>query len=148
MSKKSRQLYDVVWKTINAKTTSKMSKSQKMRACYNYLVSPEFRYIHKRQFQNTPSWKMDYAYEMLTTKSGICYNFASAFGFIAKELGYDAKMIPGGLMSLRGVYQVHAWVEITMSGKDYVFDASMEHGTHRDFYKKTYKQTGREYVKP
>ncbi|MDO4338000.1 MAG: transglutaminase domain-containing protein [Eubacteriales bacterium] len=148
MSAKSKKLYGLVQQIIKQKTNSSMSKEKKLKACFDYISSRSFRYVQKREFKNEPSWKLDYAYEMLTTKSGICYNFASAFGFIARELGYSPNIIAGKISSVSGGYTVHSWVEITIGGQAYVFDASMQHGGRGDFYKKKYSQTGKTYLKP
>lgn len=148
MSRKSKHLYELVRKTIRQQTTSKMTKSQKLRKCYQYLVSSSFTYTPKPIYLNRDSWKMDAAYEMLTTKKGKCYHFAAAFGFIAREIGYEnLKIIPGKILSVTGYYTAHSWVEMQLSGRTYIFDPSMEHGKKKDFYRKTYVQTGRVYVR-
>ncbi|MDC7291351.1 hypothetical protein NXH76_26580 [Blautia schinkii] len=147
MSAKSKKLYNLVKSTISKNTNSSMTKAQKLRACYNYLIKGGFRYVRNYTFKNEASWKMDCAYQMLSNKQGICYHFSSAFGFMARELGYDADIIAGKISSVSGGYSTHSWVEIEISRKNYVFDASMEHGNRGDFYKKTYAQTGRTYVK-
>lgn len=147
MSAKSKKLYNLVKSTINKNTNSSMTKEQKLRACYNYLIKGGFRYVRNYVFKNEASWKMDCAYQMLSNKQGICYHFSSAFGFMARELGYDADIIKGKISSVSGGYSAHSWTEIEIGGKKYVFDASMEHGNRGDFYKKTYAQTGRTYVK-
>lgn len=77
-------------------TTSSMSKQEKIRACYDYVVSKNnFSYTTWRNFAYYDDWSVDYAYEMLTKKMGNCYNFACAFAYLARAAGCDVTIVRG-----------------------------------------------------
>ena len=87
-----------------------MSKAQKLKACWNYLVDGKsFRYAGSDPNRKKKGWYKETALRMLETKSGNCYSFACAFAALAKELGYkNIKLLVG--------YD-HCWV--TINGKHY-----------------------------
>ncbi|HCI73710.1 MAG TPA: hypothetical protein DHV42_04120 [Lachnospiraceae bacterium] len=146
MTSASRKMYKLVKKTVNQLTTNAMNQEQKLRACYEYLCSDTFTYITKRPFSYAPTWRLVYGYEMLTTHSGVCYNFSASLAYMARYIGYrDVKAIAGELLYLDGHWDLHSWTKIMIGGTWYVFDSSMEHGGMGDFWKKTYAGTGRKY---
>ena len=53
---------------------------------------------------------------------GDCNTVAYTFYFMAKALGYDAKIVQGYVKSSSGAYRTHAWVTIKTGGKKLVFD--------------------------
>ena len=97
-------------KTISRVTTSKMSKSQKLKACWDYLVDRKsFQYAGSDPDRKKKGWYKETALRMLETRRGNCYSFACAFAALAKELGYkNIKLLIG--------YD-HCWV--TINGKHY-----------------------------
>lgn len=97
-------------RTLSRITTSKMSQSEKLRACWNYLVSEKnFRYAGSDPNRKQKGWYKTTAINMLKNRSGNCYSFACAFAALAKELGYkDVKLLSG--------YD-HCWV--TINGRHY-----------------------------
>ena len=146
MTTSSRKLYKLVRTTVGQLVTNAMSKEQKLRACYKYLCSNVFKYVTKRPFSYAKDWRVTYGYEMFTTHSGVCYNFAAAFAYMARFVGYtNVKAIAGELLYLDGHWDLHSWTKILFGNTWYVFDASMEHGGMGDFWKKTYAGTGRKY---
>jgi glucan-binding YG repeat protein len=90
-----------------------MSKTQKLRACYNYVVNAN-GYHTWRQFTNYSDWVIDYALEFLVTGRGNCYNFAAAFAVLAKECGYNVSAVrgrvPGSRDGAADGYTRHSWV--------------------------------------
>ncbi len=98
-------------KVLQNVTTSSMSKSQKLRACWNYLVGGgwNFRYI---SYSMTSGWQKRCAYDMLTTHTGDCKFWACAFAALAAEIGYDPYVIWGRVPSTSGGTTTHAWVRI------------------------------------
>lgn len=73
-------------------TTGKMSKRQKLRAVYNYVMFklrwtpsayPSKELLAKR------TWWRTHAYNTLTSKRTNCYGYASCFAALAFELGYS-----------------------------------------------------------
>ncbi|MDD7208881.1 MAG: transglutaminase domain-containing protein [Lachnospiraceae bacterium] len=108
---------------VNDITTEKMSKRQKLRACWNYCVShSRFRYSSAKYPNLRKSgWYRDTAYDMLTTRRGNCYSFACAFAALADQVGYDCKVVCGRVSGSRdhasdGLTR-HAWVQI--NGRNY-----------------------------
>ena len=146
MTPASRKLYKLVKQTVNQLVNNAMSQEQKLRACYNYLCSKTFTYVTKRPFSYAKDWRVTYGYEMLTTHSGVCYNFSAALAYMASYIGYtNVKAIAGELLYLDGHWDLHSWTKIMFGNTWYVFDASMEHGGMGDFWKKSYAGTGRKY---
>lgn len=146
MNSASKKMYKLVKKTVNKLVSNSMTQEQKLRACYKYLCSSTFTYVTKRPFSYAKNWRLTYGYEMLTTHSGVCYNFAAALAYMARYVGYtDVKAIAGELLYLDGHWDLHSWTKINIGGKYYVFDSSMEHGGMGNFWKKTYAGTGRQY---
>lgn len=98
-------------------TNSSMTKQQKLQACFSYMTNKSrFSYITWRDFSYYKDWHVDWAYEMLTTNMGNCYNFASAFAYLAKAVGYDPILVRGRIHGTRdgasdGLTR-HCWVLI------------------------------------
>ena len=83
-------------------TNDSMSRSDKIRACYNYMVShSNFSYMTWRDYSYYDDWDVDYAYEMLTSHMGNCYNFAAAFAHLTKSAGCDATIVRGRIHGTR-----------------------------------------------
>jgi len=103
-------------------TKSNMTKEQKLRACWNYMVSKKrFRYVSKYPNLNEKDWITKTACNMLSTKTGNCYSFACAFAALTKEIGYKPYVvcarISGRRDRARDGLTRHAWVRI--NGKYY-----------------------------
>lgn len=103
-------------RTFSSITNSKMTQSQKLKACWNYLVGGSFRYAIKYPNLSASGWQRSTAYNMLSTRSGNCYSFACAFAALANEAGYKAYVIcgrvPGSRDGASDGYTRHAWVRI------------------------------------
>jgi len=146
MTKTSATIYKYVKKTAESVTNAAMAKEHKLKACYNYMCSGTFTYVTKRPFSRSSNWRQEYGLEMFKTHSGVCYNFAAAFAYLARYVGYeDVRAVAGELLYLDGHWDLHSWTTIIIDGTKYVFDASMEHGGMGDFWYKTYSETGRQY---
>lgn len=102
---------------VDSITTDKMSKAQKLRACWNYVThSGGFYYSTIYPNLNQSGWQKDLALRMLTYKGGNCYGFACAFAALAKEVGYSPKLVCGRVSGTRdgaadGLTR-HCWVTI------------------------------------
>jgi len=102
---------------VSSITNSSMSQSQKLRVCFDYMISrSRFSYRTWRAYQYYDNWEVDYAYEILTKNAGNCYSFASGFAFLAKEVGYEVYVIRGRIPGSRdgagdGLTR-HSWVMI------------------------------------
>lgn len=83
-------------------TNSGMSKSQKLRAAYNYMCSrSRFSYVTWRAFSVYDGWEYDYALEIYQKKGGNCYNFACGFAVLAKVIGYEPYVVRGRIPGSR-----------------------------------------------
>lgn len=104
-------------KTVTSVIKLDMTKKQKLKACWKYLVSrKKFRYVSKYPDLKKKGWQRQTAENMLRTKKGNCYSFACAFAAMANEIGYDAYVVCGRVNGSRdgardGLTR-HAWVKI------------------------------------
>ncbi len=101
---------------LSSITNSKMSKSQKLRACWNYVVSGRFSYGSRYPNLNQSGWQRETALHMFNNHWGNCYSFACAFAALAKEVGYSPYIVCGRVSGSRdgaadGLTR-HAWVQI------------------------------------
>ena len=126
MSNTALNLQNKIKSIINNNTKSTQTQEQKLKSCYDY-VSKSYSYKHYNNFKNTSDWQMNYAYRMINDYKGNCYMYAAAFAFMARELGYDAKCIPGRVTSAGGGYIPHCWVEIKINGVNYMFDTELNY---------------------
>ena len=92
-----------------------------LRLAFEY-ARDSFTYFRKPALTfGETGWQTEYAVEMLSTKRGNCYNYASVFWALARGLGYDAKAYSGSISQ-----QPHGWVEIDFDGVTYLFDPELE----------------------
>lgn len=102
-------------------TKSSMTKEQKLRACWNYMVSRQFSYANMSPNLKEKDWQKKFAYRMLETRKGSCSSFACAFAALASAVGYDPVVIygrvPGSRDQAADGYTRHCWVKI--NGKYY-----------------------------
>ena len=124
-------------KFVRAHTKSGWSKSKKLKACYKYLWK---NYTYERFYDKAKASKMpSYARYMFSKKRGNCYRYAASLAYIARVIGYDSRVVSGGISSLhRSGFTAHGWTEIKIDGKWYIFDANMQRNFPTvDSYKKT-----------
>lgn len=124
-------------KFVRKHTKTSWSKSRKLRACYEYLWK---NYTYQRFYDSPKASKMpSYAKYMFSNKRGNCYRYAATFAYIARVIGYDTRVVSGGIPSLsRSGFAPHGWTEIKIDGKWYIFDANMQRNyPNVDSYKKT-----------
>ena len=101
---------------VKSITNDSMSQSQKLKACWNYVVGGNFYYasIYPNLSQNY--WQRSLALNMLNTKGGNCYGFACVFAALAKKVGYEPYVICGRVVGTRDGaadgYTRHSWVMI------------------------------------
>lgn len=99
-----------VMQTLSKITTSKMTRSQKLKACWDYTTDrAKMRYGGGDPNLKKKGWYNETALKMLKTRIGNCFSFACAFAALARELGYKNIKIMVG-------YD-HCWV--TINGKHY-----------------------------
>ncbi len=135
---------DTMVKAALAKcVTSSMTQSQMLRKAYLY-VRDNFTYRSLSHYsRGTTYWTESCAVYMFTNSKGNCYCFASAFMYMARQLGYQAYAVSGGVGSANSD---HAWIMIPWSdGATYMFDVELDYayryrynrGVTYDLYKFT-----------
>lgn len=103
---------------LKATTTRKMSKRQKLRVSYDYLVRNGGFGYSTAYYPNLgrSKWYLETADRMFTLKKGNCYGFACAFAALAKEIGYKPYLmcgrVPGSRDQASDGYTRHCWVMI------------------------------------
>ncbi|MBO5521220.1 MAG: hypothetical protein J5973_06075, partial [Eubacterium sp.] len=109
---------------IDQITTPQMTPEQKLLACYVWVMDA----ITYQRSYDTPAgdWTKAYAAEAYSTGKGNCYRYAAAFAYLAKGLGYEARVCTGGIQSVRGGLTPHGWVEINFGGTWLLFDPDMQ----------------------
>jgi len=109
---------------VKAHTKDSWSKSKKLKTCYNYLWK---NYPYKRYYDKASAKKMStYAQQMFKNKKGNCYRYAASFACIARVIGYDSRVVNGGLRYRSGGWSYHGWTEVKVNGKWYICDANMQ----------------------
>ena len=134
------------------------TKEVKLQKLFQYT---EKTYGYKRQigFKNKKGWTKTYAQKMIKSKKGSCYHFAAVYGYLAKKAtGYKVRVAVGQTKGFSGSWQPHAWTEVKVKGKWYIFDTNMDKfkaNSTLKYYnilktskaaKKVYKKKGVKYV--
>ena len=129
-------LKKLVASIIEAATTGSMSQKSQLQNCFDYFV--EASEYERRIDVPIGNWTGDYASQILLTGKGNCYNYAAGFAYIAKGLGYDARVCTGTVTSSLGGRTAHAWTEVRMGDSWYIFDTEMQDAKGQGYYKQTY----------
>ena len=132
----SSSIMNLTGEVVNKSTTGSMTQQEQLEAAFYYLASNI--YYARSTEEPTGDWVKEYAQNTLGDKLGNCYGYASAFAYVAKGLGYDAKVCTGTVKSSLGGRTAHAWTEVNVAGKWYVFDAEMQNAKGNGYYKQTY----------
>ena len=112
---------------VSASSTGSMTQQEQLEAAF-YYVAGSISYERSTQ-EPSGQWVKEYAQNTLSEKKGNCYGYAAAFAYVAKGLGYDTSL---------GGRTAHAWTEVKVAGKWYVFDAEMQNAKGSGYYKQTY----------
>lgn len=123
------ELDGLVSAAIASCTTSAMTPLQKLRACYDRVRG--FQYLGRNGVQSgktlPAATAAGFAKVMLKTGKGDCYNYASAFSALARQLGFDVRVVVGRCSYVWNTYAIpHGWTQLTEDGKTYLFDAEIE----------------------
>jgi transglutaminase-like putative cysteine protease len=121
---------------VSASSTGSMTQQQQLEAAF-YYVAGNIYYARSTE-EPSGQWVKEYAQNTLSEKIGNCYGYAAAFAYVAKGLGYDAKVCTGTVKSSLGGRTAHAWTEVKVAGKWYVFDTEMQNAKGSGYYKQTY----------
>ena len=87
------------------------------------------------------------AYNLFVNNAGNCMNKAAAFYYLAKQLGYDVRLVSGTVKFDETTNAEHAWTEITVDGATYVCDPNFEWdtalvGNRQSGFMRTYGSSG------
>lgn len=121
---------------VNDCTTYNMKRSNQLENCFYYTAE----ILSYERSMDTPSgdWTREYAEKALLTGRTNCYGYAAAFAYIASGLGYEARVCTGTVTSSLGGRTAHAWTEVKVGSRWYVFDAEMQDAKGDGYYKQTY----------
>jgi hypothetical protein len=104
-------------------TQGKTTDEAKVQAIYNYIVS-NVKYDYKLAANVTPDY-IPNSSNTLTTKKGICYDYASLFATMLRSEGIPTKLVMGNTSY---VSTYHAWNEVFLNGKWVTVDTTVDAG--------------------
>lgn len=90
-------------------TNSRMTRSEKLKACFRYIVS--CNYGDGGDFVGGSNWDVYYGSRVLSRRRGDCFGFGCAVAYLADAVGYTSYAVSSG---------GHGWAEV--NGK--VYDAN------------------------
>lgn len=122
---------------VDASTIGSMTQPQQLEAAFSFIVNNVT--YERRMDEPSGDWVREYASETLSTRKGNCYGYAASFAYVAKGLGYDARVCTGTVKSSLGGRTPHAWTEVKVGNRWYVFDAEMQNAKGTGYYKQTYE---------
>ena len=101
-----------------------LTREELLRAAFDYTVK-SFSYLRRTESYEWgfTGWEAAEALTMLDTGRGNCYSYAAVFCLLARQLGYDAEAVSGGV---NWNPRPHGWVEITFDEVPYIFDTELE----------------------
>lgn len=112
---------------VVAKVTNKsMSKSQKLKACFNYTKNAYKELNPRIPHYHGSDWPIIYANDMFVDGAGNCFSYGAAFAYMAKAIGYKNVYCcnSGG----------HGWAEVD----GLVYDPEWSRHHARDYYALSY----------
>lgn len=112
-------------KFVLAHTTSKQSKSEKLKACYDYLWK-NYSYQRIYGLPEAKTLSKDFAEFMFKNKRGNCFCYGATYACIAKVLGYESRVGTGLIAAARGGMTAHGWAEVKIKGVWYLCDPDMQ----------------------
>ena len=121
----SAELDSYVKQILAQCTNDGMTQEEKLRAAYLY-VRDNGRYLARSHYaRGSTDWAMEEALFFYANHRGNCYSFAGAFLYLARQLGYQASPVSGGVGYDN---KDHAWVTIPWGdGRTYLFDVELEY---------------------
>ncbi len=119
------ELDNLISQILEELGTDDMSSWSALKAAYRYTVDHDYvRHPSSSYgFDGVTDRNALRALRFLSTDGGICYDYAAAFGYFARALGYRAYIVSGQLSVYR---EAHGWVVIPSGGVNYIYDPEME----------------------
>lgn len=116
----------LVQEFIQKATTPDMSRSEQLKACYDYMVwNYEYDYNYNYDYSSGKK-SIAWATAFLRDGYGACNNWSSAFMYVARALGYEVDLYYGSTATSRNGNVEHYWPVIRIDGTEYVFDPQVE----------------------
>ena len=110
-----------------AKITDDMTNVKKLDALFKRIGNKEnYQYYRVTDFKLTASgWANEYALYMLKNRRGSCYHHAATFAFLAKRAtSLPVRICCGKAKIYSTAKSAHAWAEVKISGKWYIYDTN------------------------
>ena len=76
-------------KTVAKITDSSMTKSQKLKICFDYVKSAYTEINPRTPHYRGMDWPVIYANDMFVNGAGNCCSYGAAFAYMAKAIGYE-----------------------------------------------------------
>lgn len=123
----NKELDDYITGIVFQVTDDSMTRYEMLQAVYAY-VRDNYGYTVREHYpRGATGWEEESALFFKEKGLGNCYCFAATFMYLARQLGYDAWGVSGGIGSNNAD---HGWTMIRFDdGKDYMFDAGMDWGS-------------------
>lgn len=125
---KLETMVDVI---ISQQVVSEDRENTKLEKLYAYMVTGNtFGYSRNTTYEEdkvNQKWPKSYALNMVESKMGSSYAYASLYGFLAKKItGYPVRVGVGQTIGFGETPQPHAWMEIKMDGVWYICDPNLD----------------------
>lgn len=138
----------IVKLTLTHITNDKMTTYEKVKACYDYLVST-CRYGDNVLRLNFPEANATArAYGMLSGHIGACDDYSCAFAALTRAIGLNCYTVYGQTARASGGYTGHIWCAMKINGVEYVFDPQIDDNIGANVYYRfcvTYNETPGSY---
>lgn len=115
---------------VMANSKSSQTRAQRLQKCFKALC--KYRYVGLSHGAFSASDIKKCASVMFKYKYGDCVSYASSFAYIARVLGYDSRVVDGGVTAYKNHrLSNHSWCEVKIGKQWKMVDCSMQRA-HRD----------------
>lgn len=119
-----------------------------LRKAYDIIATYGYNFDDVDPKGSWKKWSVSMAKQMYTRGYGNCYRYASLMCWVARYLGYNAKVVAGHHWRSDHSLASHGWCEVNKGGKLYVIDPNFHHNhPEKNFFMVTYDKTPLEYLK-
>ena len=133
----------LVEQTLAKITTPQMTTYEKVKACYDYLITTcsyggrGHLYLYRnnnlvldgQEIAASDGKSVDgavNAYEMLKEHAGVCDDYSCAFAAMVRRIGLNCYTVGGLTARADSGMTGHVWCVINIGGKEYVFDPQID----------------------
>lgn len=118
------------------------SDEDKSKAIYNYIIN-NVKYDLKKQKSISTGYVPNIE-EIMTSKGGICYDFAAIYAGMLRSVGISTKLIMGTSKNVKGY---HAWNEVFINGEWLIVDTSYDSQATQVKAKVNMYKLSKDYIK-